>query len=295
MRIFGFFIIVLYSLIILLIMPKIRWKDVDKKLLIKTIFYTIIITLIISLLRVFIFPKKCLFIYFIDTSIFIVGFVLLFLYLWIYKKRFWHDWMFAFIATLIVIFVTISIFLLQPIINECNEEKAISMKEYVDNYVKGAVYIYDNKNGQENVTIIICNNGTRAFNEIISISLYHNISFNISIRKKDNHSDLSGWWLNPTIKEHPKHNWTSVEYSRPNFSITLGDKAFLYVNFTVKWNFSKKFTEPYYAIYIDEYKPYIARIYGRPPIELLPNSMDWDMQPIFNIILKYERNRWSDW
>lgn len=161
--------------------------------------------------------------------------------------------------------------------------------------VKGAIYIYDNKTGQENITVVLCNNGKTPLNDDIIIQLFHNASFNISIREKDGHNDLSMWWKNPIIRICPKGNLTLVEYSKPNFSITLDNKKFLYVNFTVKWDFSKNFTKPYYTIYIDKYKPYIARICGRPPIELLPNGMDWDMQPIFNQILKYEKNRWSDW
>lgn len=288
-------------IVICLIVPKIKWNEVNKKLLKKSICHIIWVTILVSVIikLIFGFPEKCLILDCINTILFVIGFIILGVYLVLYRKRFWHDWMFAFIGTIIVILLMISFGVLQPIVKECNKIEPLSpvekLEQYINDNVKGAIYIYDDETGHENVTIIVCNNGTEAFDDVVTIALYHNISYNVSIRKKEGHNDISSYWGNPTIKRHPKGNFTIIEYSKPNFTITLGDKCYIYANFTIKWDIPNDFVRPFYSIYIGTNQPYIARIGRVPPIQLLPPLMNWDMKVIFNEIIDYEATGRSDW
>ncbi len=290
----------------LIMVDLIRWphekedKTKFKRCLIRIIYVTILITFCIKF--IFGFQPKCLFLDVINTFIFLIGIVGFIIYFVMYIKKGLAVGTASLILVMAFGLPTLYSISLNPIVEECNQIEPLTLEQYIEKYVKCAVYIYDNKQGHENITMIVCNNGTETLTDNIIIKLFfYNTSYNVQVREIEGHNDISSWWKYPTIWQHPNKNMTSIEYSSPNFTITLGNnegEGYLgckYANFTISWNDTNDFIKPLYRIWIGKYQPYIARILDNPPIQIIPDTTSWNMDVIFDEIIDYESNKKADW
>lgn len=197
------------------------------------------------------------------------------------------------VAIISAIAVTIPVLIVPSYIMEELDRDA-----FMDN-IKGAIFIYDNETGHENITMIVCNNGKTTYKApiIMSISFFdkkgqtHTIS--LRIRRVTDIGvmyDISG-----NIRPEPTNesNFSKFIWHLPEYSLSYkekGEPTYLYANISVNWTYNQSIVHPnqyYFEVEGEKIsKENIAIIEEKPKLRV-GKIQTWDISKVFEQILEY--------
>jgi hypothetical protein len=164
-------------------------------------------------------------------------------------------------------------------------------KQYINNNVKGAMYITDNKSGYEKVILLVINNGSENYDKDLSFHLaFPNENYNVS--KPESEENLSYYteqrkpWVFGKINDTTVI-WNGTLPSTTTLSKNGGKK---WAIFYIEWNTSdidEKFSFPMVNSIIieDIYGVDVVWIKENPPDG---NPRDWSTNNVLQNITKYE-------
>ena len=154
-------------------------------------------------------------------------------------------------SNMITLLVAIAVIILGITLPSLSKEyfsNAIDFDRMNDS-VKSGIFIYDNKIGHENITLIICNNGNRYYDKNIRLSVgfknERGLTYDVSERIIEITSRGIVW--DATGEKTPELS------NRTNFTVFkfegLGNKIdeepnYIYVNLSVDWNSNESYVEP---------------------------------------------------
>jgi len=271
-------------------MTKIKWSDVNKKLLRNSIFFIIIITLVISFIikLIFGFTEKCALLDFLNTCILFVGFVIIVIYLLVYKKTFWHDWMFATIFAIIGVLLLISFSCIQPIIDECNKiepSPEIEPPIFEDN-IKGAIFLYPYNDSCQGITILVRNHNYGLIEEdiFIKIDLDSNIDL-FEIKPSDN--------FNMTYNIDYHDNNKTITFSNRNNEFRLDSGDIITITGIMKVSYLHALNNTRFYFKSENITQFVH--FDEDRYNELINKTHVVGNEIHNKIVKYEDNNLNDW
>jgi len=306
-----FFAIVLslYAIMIFLIMAKIntiKLCDVNKKLLIITLLLAVATSIIFALIyKLYLgtpFPKNCAFLDFLKIFLYTIGFSIAGWYFIIYISSGWNLQLISIITGIIVITITISAFLLQPMIEENN--RYISYNDSLYGYIylnaRSGIFIdYGHHQFNENLTLILCNGGFEGITETIIFDLEFLKGTEIVVEKFYRERGV-------VIQNETEKNKISVIWDRANVNVPLRGNDCLFLNLSVIWNgdvCDPLFNAPEkFCITIGNYDvPYIAQIAHKSSLRLLRNgeqyyrNREWYIGGVMSEIDYYKNTGLQDW
>jgi len=120
-------------------LQKIIWIEVNKQLLKKSLILILIISIVITFFINWYFHwNQPFYLFFINTFLWVVGWISLIVYLIEYKKDGWIPIMFTVIVATTAAFMAISATVFIPILFNQNNEYA--MTNYINENIKGVIY-----------------------------------------------------------------------------------------------------------------------------------------------------------
>lgn len=305
--------ILLYLFIILykISMSKIKVDEINKKLFFKTIGVSLggaIVTAFIYKVILSVHVSRCFWWDFSKCILIIFGIFLFVSYLvfYYYNKKEW-DWDAIIGITIVIgISLTISGGIQTIILEDCNSsiDYDISPTGYFANYVKGAIYIYDNVTGHENITMILCNEQWANIRETVTFKLEFPEGYEISLREKDKKLDMYQI-KGVEISFDEGNNEIKIIWEDPKIDEPLRGFHCLFVNLSVTWtNNTNNFISPNrfsFKVMNFDYC-YVAKILGEPPLRLLKKGeplyttfREWYIESIIDDIVEYQVGEKEDW
>jgi len=146
------------------LLQKIQWNEVNKRLLAKSLFliiiYSIILTLIINWYFQWNDPWD---LFFINTFLWVVGWISLIIYLIKYKREGWLPLIFTMIPVFATAFMTISAIIFVPLLFNQNNDNSI-FEDCIAENVYGVVYS-DISFDETKIILFVFNNGSEPINE----------------------------------------------------------------------------------------------------------------------------------
>ncbi len=257
--------ILISFLLIFRMMEKIKWGDINKEYLKKLIICSLIISICVSFLLFVIegvffgFHLDCWFIQVINWFLWSSSLIVLLLYLLIYKKRGWYSWVTASVAFSISFLPIVSSIFIIPMVNDC---KMVTIDEYINESIKGGVFINNTSNNSQNITMIVCNDGNREFKgPIIFYIAFDNNEYKNHVIKRSNVSATTEYGTkwdntgNPKFVTTNESNSTLLYWEYPPDYLDKkieGKPSVLFINFSLTYNYSSTFIIPdAYYIKID--------------------------------------------
>jgi len=289
----------IYTIIILILLQKIQWSEVNKQLLVKSLLLIIICSIIITLIINWYFDWNCPWhLFFINTFLWVVGWLSLIIYLIKYKKEGWYPFMFTVIIISATAFMTISAFVFMPILfNQTTGINSID-EDYINENIKGVIYSdyagmnFETNKIREKFIFFIFNNGTENKDEDLqlSISFLPDKNFTLTKPNDKNHLSYNDNKTKPLVFGDKKNTIVRWNKTLPITTLSTMEAqwAIIYLETDVRSEdfFDYRHSISFSAIINDIYFINVKKmpIYVDPPSE---NPKYWD---ISEVIKDIERN-----
>lgn len=212
----------IYLIFILILLQKIQWSEVNKQLLAKSFLLIIIYSIVITLIINWYFDwNKPFDLFFINTFLWVVGWISLIVYLIKYKKEGWLPLIFTMIPAFAFSFMTISAHIFVPILFNQNNDRII-FEEYIVENVYGIVYS-DISYDETKIIFFVFNNGSEPITKDLQFFLEINTD-NYELLEPNDEQSLSyrGEETKPWVTGN--NNYVRIVWNQSLPDITLQQK-----------------------------------------------------------------------
>ena len=213
----------IYTIIILILLQKIQWSEVNKPLLVKSLLLIIICSVIITLIINWYFQwNNPWYLFFINTFLWVIGWISLIVYLTKYKKEGWLPLMFTTIPIFATAFMTISAIVFMPTLFNQNNDNTV-FEDYIAKNIYGIVYS-DISSDETKIIIFVFNNGIEPINKDLQFYIEIN-SDKYKILKPNDEQNLSykGEETKPQVTGND--NYVRIVWNQSLPDITLEQKG----------------------------------------------------------------------